>query len=400
MESETQTKLIPDEPAADLKGKWTRLREAIQRSGAGGCLVSTDVNLYYLTGRIYNGFFYMSEEGEPWFFVRRPNGLSGAQTVYLRKPEQLREIFAEKGLKMPDKLLLEADELPYSEYMRLKAIFSPKETGNATTLLRTLRMIKTPWEIAQFRLSARLHARTYTEIPDCYRPGMTDLELQYGIEQRMRRNGSIGLFRTFGSHMDIFMGSILAGDNAGAPSPFDYALGGEGAGLFAPIGANGTRLEDGMAVMVDMAGNYTAYITDMTRTFAIGKLSDTARRAHRVSLAIQQETERIARPGTPCAELYRLAAGIAAGEGLSHCFMGTAQQAGFVGHGVGLQINEWPVLSPRSKDVLQAGMVFALEPKFVIPGTGAVGVENSFLVTESGIEKITCAEEDIINLKS
>ena len=73
--------------------------------------------------------------------------------------------------------------------------------------------------------------------------------------------------------------------------------------------------------------------------------------------------------------------------------MGTQQQAKFIGHGVGLQINELPVLTPRSQEVLESGMVFALEPKFVIPGTGAVGIENTMLVTDSGVENLTVFEE-------
>jgi Xaa-Pro aminopeptidase len=390
--------MIPGDQTEDLEEKWQRLRRAMHKAGAGGCLVTSDVNLYYLTGRIYSGYFYMPAEGNPWFLVKRPGGMSGQQVAHIRKPEQTKDIFAAKGITMPDKLLLEADELSYSEYIRLQAAWNPRETGNASALLRALRMIKTPWEIEQLRLSARLHDQTYAEIPACYQPGMTDLDFQCEIERRMRKNGSIGLFRTSGSHMDIFQGSILAGDNAGTPSPYDFALGGAGMGPYAPIGANGTLLKEGMAVMVDMAGNYTAYLTDMTRTFSIGKLPGIARRAHQVSLAIQEETERIARPGTPCSGLYLLAAGIAEREGLSACFMGTRQQAKFVGHGIGLQINEPPVITARSEEVLQPGMVFALEPKFVIPGTGAVGIENSFLVTDTGIEKITCAKEDIINL--
>ena len=145
--------------------------------------------------------------------------------------------------------------------------------------MRRLREIKTPYEISQFRLSAERHAQTYVEIPSCFRPGMTDLELQYEIEKRMRQNGSLGLFRAFGPNMDIFMGSILAGENAETPSPFDFALGGGGMDASCPLGANGTRLKEGTAVMIDMAGNYTAYITDMTRVFAVGKLPELAYRA-------------------------------------------------------------------------------------------------------------------------
>jgi Xaa-Pro aminopeptidase len=150
--------------------------------------------------------------------------------------------------------------------------------------------------------------------------------------------------------------------------------------------------------MVDMAGNYTAYTSDMTRVFSVGKLTDLAYKAHRVSIDIQRELEQKAKPGFPAADVYRVAEAIVEKEKLEPYFMGTKQQAKFVGHGIGLQINELPVFTPRSKDALAEGMLFALEPKFVIPGVGAVGVENSYLVTANGVENLTLAEEDIINL--
>lgn len=390
--------MIQKELIGDFKLKWDRIQQAMQKMNADGCLLTVDVNLYYTTGRIYSGYFYLPAEGAPWFFVKRPNGLTGDQVEYIRKPEQMAELFAAHGLKMPEKLLLEADELTYNDYMRLQAIFNPKETANATALMRNQRQIKTPHEIEMFRISAERHAKTYAEIPECFRPGMTDLEFQYEIERRMRKNGSIGIFRAFGANMDIFMGSILAGDNAESPSPFDFALGGGGMDASCPLGANGTVLKDGTAIMVDMAGNYTAYMTDMTRVFSVGHLTDLAYKAHQTALLIQSEIENIARPGTPCAELYNIAAKITENEGLGAYFMGTLQQAKFVGHGIGIQINELPVLTPRSKELLEPNMVFALEPKYVIPGVGAVGIENSFLVTETGLEKITQFKEDIIQL--
>ena len=390
--------MIQKELIGDLKLKWDHMQQAMQKINAGGCLLTVDVNLYYTTGRIYSGYFYLPAEGAPWFFVKRPNGLTGDHVEYIRKPEQMAELFASHGLEMPEKLLLEADELTYNDYIRLQKIFNPKETGHATAMMRELRRIKTPYEIEMFRISAERHAKTYAEIPECFRPGMTDLEFQYEIEKRMRKNGSIGLFRAFGANMDIFMGSILAGENAEVPSPFDFALGGGGIDASCPLGANGTTLKEGTAVMVDMAGNYTAYMTDMTRVFSVGRLPELAYRAHQTALLIESEIENIARPGTPCAELYEIAAKITEKQGLGAYFMGTKQQAKFVGHGIGIQINELPVLTPRSKDRLEPNMVFALEPKYVIPGVGAVGIENSFLVTETGLEKITQFTEDIIQL--
>ena len=139
-------------------------------------------------------------------------------------------------------------------------------------------------------------------------------------------------------------------------------------------------------------------MTDMTRVFSVGRLTEEAYRAHQVALTIQQEVENATRPGTACSDLYNIAANIAKKEGLSANFMGTEQQAKFVGHGIGIQINELPVLTPRSKEELLPNMVLALEPKFVIPGVGAVGIENSFLVTETGVEKLTRFNEEIIPL--
>ena len=382
----------------ELELKWRRIQQAMRQEEADGCLLTMNMNLYYVSGQVFNGYFYLPAEGRPYWFVKRLTIPETNQVHVIRKPEQIPDFFRDLNLAMPRKLLLEADELSYNEYIRLQHVFRAEATGNASALIRHIRMIKTPWEIEQMRISARKHEAVYREIPACYRPGMRDIELQLEIEKRMRVHGSLGYFRAFGSNMDIFVGSLLAGENAGEPSPFDFALGGTGMHASGPLGANGTLLEEGTTVMADMSGNYTAYQTDMTRVFSIGKLPDRAYRVHRVALEIQARMERTAKPGVPCAELYRDALAMAGQEGLEDCFMGTRFQAKFVGHGVGLEINELPVLTTRSKDILQPGMTFAFEPKFVLAGIGAVGIENTFLVTDSGVEKMTLLDENIIEL--
>lgn len=382
----------------ELELKWRRIQQAMRQEEADGCLLTMNMNLYYVSGQVFNGYFYLPAEGRPYWFVKRLTVPETNQVHVIRKPEQMPELFRDLNLAMPRKLLLEADELSYNEYIRLQHVFRAEATGNASALIRHIRMIKTPWEIEQMRISARRHEAVYREIPACYRPGMRDVELQIEIEKRMRMHGSLGYFRAFGSNMDIFMGSLLAGENAGEPSPFDFALGGKGIHASGPFGANGTLLREGTTVMADMSGNYTAYQTDMTRVFSIGKLPDRAYRVHRVALEIQARMERTAKPGVSCAELYRDALAMAGQEGLKDCFMGTHLQAKFVGHGVGLEINELPVLTTRSKDILQPGMTFAFEPKFVLAGIGAVGIENTFLVTDSGVEKMTLLDENIIEL--
>lgn len=382
----------------ELERRWSSVREELARQQADALLVTTNVNLYYVSGRVFAGMAYIPNEGEPLFFVRRPVGLKGENVLYIRKPEEMNDRLRERGSALPRKLLLETDSIPMSEYLRYEKIFSPEETGNGTRLLRTVRSVKTPFELGRLRLSGRLHAEVYRRIPELFRPGMTDLELSVEIERESRLKGSRGIFRIFGQSMEIFGGSVLAGDNADTPSPYDFALGGGGLDTSLPVGANGTVLSDGMSVMVDMGGNFTGYMTDMTRVFSVGKLPDLAYRAHDTSLEIQRRIAEAARPGTPASELYTIAVHTAAEAGLSEYFMGHRQQAGFVGHGIGIEINEMPVLAPRSKEILAEGMVFALEPKFVIPGVGAVGIENSFAVTAGGLEKLTPMDEGIVPL--
>lgn len=379
----------------ELRRRWENLRSALSGQGGDALLVTTNVNLFYVSGRVFNGMAYFVPDGDPLFFVRRPVGLAGDDVIYIRKPEEIAERLAERGLPLPETLFIESDSVPYSDYLRYEKIFRPAKVGNGTRLLRGVRSVKTPYEIARMKESGRLHAEVYRQIPSLYRPGMTDIELSAAIEHLSRKLGSLGIFRIFGQSMEIFAGSLLAGDNADAPSPYDFALGGAGLDGSLPVGGNGTRLSDGMSVMVDLGGNFTGYITDMTRVFSVGRLPDIAYRAHETALRIERAVIDSAGPGTPAADLYELARRIASEAGLADYFMGHRQQAGFVGHGIGIEINESPVLAPRSKDVLRPGMVFALEPKFVIPSVGAVGIENSLAVTDSGLERLTLLEEAI-----
>ncbi|MDR0543038.1 MAG: Xaa-Pro peptidase family protein [Dysgonamonadaceae bacterium] len=382
----------------DLQIRYSRIRQLLKEQQTEACLIHSTVNIYYLTGYVFDGYVYLPQEGEPLFFVRKPGVFEHEKMIFIRKPEDIPGLLKQKNFTLPKTLALEADLLTYNEYIRLQAIFQLEKTANAATILRQSRMLKTPWEIEQFRYSAIRHREAYKKIPSLFSRGMTDLELQYEVERVMRRHGSIGIFRAFGGNMDIFMGSVLTGKNAETPSPYDFALGGGGAHPCIPIGANGSPIQRGQSVMVDMAGNFTAYMTDMTRVYACGLLPDSAYQAHRLSIAMHQWLIDNGKPGLPCAAIYEQSLQMAADAGFSNNFMGIRQQAKFVGHGVGIEINELPVLTGRSKDILQPGMVFAYEPKFVFPDVGAAGIENTYLVTASGIENLTVFEEDIIDL--
>ncbi|MGL4293714.1 MAG: M24 family metallopeptidase [Bacteroidales bacterium] len=380
----------------ELRLRWAKIQDQMKKEGVEGCLLSSSVNLFYVSGRVFNGFAYVPLQGEPFFFVRRPLGMSQGQLFYIRKPEDISQKLVSAGINPASVVALEADSLTYNEYKRLESIFSDSEKKNASTLLREVRAIKTAYEIARMRESGIKHAAVYSHVNAVFREGMTDDEMSIELETIARRLGNLGIFRIFGSSMEIFMGSVLAGDNADNPSPYDFAMGGEGMNASLPVGANGTLLRPGMTLMIDMGGNFTGYMTDMTRVFSIHALTnDLAILAHRVSMDIQRAIKEVARPGVPVKQLYELALSMVRENQLEKYFMGHKQQAGFIGHGVGIEINEIPVIAPRSEHVLREGMIFALEPKFVIPGVGAVGIENTFVVLADGLEQLTNYEEQI-----
>ena len=382
----------------ELKFRRDKIRSLMALQGIDAALITCNANLIYTYGCVVSGYIYLPLHSPALLFFKRPNNITGEHAFPIRKPEQIVDLLKEQGLPMPAKLMLEGDELPYTEYCRLASLFPEAEVVNGTPLIRQARSVKTPIEIEMFRRSGIAHAKAYDLIPSVYRPGMTDIEFSTEIERLMRLQGCLGIFRVFGRSMEIFMGSVLTGDNAGYPSPYDFALGGQGLDPALPGGANKTPLKEGQSVMVDLGGNFNGYMGDMSRVFSIGKLPEEAYAAHQVCLDIQEKIATIARPGVSCEKLYDAAIEIVTAAGFADKFMGIGQQAKFIGHGIGLEINEAPVLAPRVKQELEPGMVFALEPKIVLPGVGPVGIENSWVVTNEGIEKLTNCNEEIIEL--
>ena len=383
----------------ELKLRRDKIRALMVQQGIDAALITCNVNLIYTYGRVVSGYLYLPLNAPARLFIKRPNDIEGEHIHPIRKPEQITELLKECGLPLPAKLMLEGDELSFTEYNRLAACFPETEVVPCgTALIRQARSVKTPIEIEMFRRSGAAHTKAYEQIPSVYQPGMTDRQLSIEIERLMRLEGCLGIFRVFGQSMEIFMGSLLAGDNAAVPSPYDFALGGKGLDPSLPGGVSGTLLQAGQCFMVDMGGNFYGYMGDMSRVFSIGRLPEQAYTAHQTCIEIQEEIAAMAKPGTVCEDMYNKAIEIVTKAGFADYFMGVDQKAKFIGHGIGLEINEIPVLAPRMKQELEPGMVFALEPKIVLPGIGPVGIENSRAVTTDGLEKLTLCKEEIIEL--
>lgn len=380
---------------AEQQLRLSRLTSLMKQAKADAMLITDNANLYYMTGRVFAGLMFLTADGCVTYFVRRPIELTGDNVIYIRKPEQMTEhITFGQG-----SLALELDITDYSTIERIKAIFPEAGMTNASPIIRKARSVKTAEELRLISLSGLKQERVYRRIPHLYQDGMTDLELQVEIERVSRLEGCLGQFRVSGNSMELYMANILTGENADNPTPYDFAMGGAGLDPSLPVGANGSIIRQGTAVMADVNGNYTGYMTDMTRTFSLGDLTAKAMAAHQLSIDICHELSSMALPGVEAASLFHRAEEMARNAGMYDYFMGHHQKAGFVGHGLGIEINELPVIAPRSRDILEEGNVFALEPKFVIPEVGAVGIENTYAITDGRAKCLTLAPEQIINFE-
>ena len=383
---------------SEARKRIDALQALMRREGMDAVLVSDNANLLALCGRVYAGYAWIPVEGEPVWFVRRPVELGGDNVVYIHKPENIPAYLSEASLKTGDTIGLEYDITAYSAVLRLMGLFPDSKTVNASGVLRQWRSVKTPVQAELMRQSGVKHAEVYKRVPGLFRMGMTDHELQVEIERLSRLEGCLGVFRISGPSMELFMGNVISGKNADNPTPYDFAMGGAGLDPSLPVGADGAEILENTTVMVDLNGNFTGYMTDMTRVFSLGKIPQLAMDAHQCSIDICHAFMKEARPGTAAKDLYAMAEAMVRERSLERYFMGHRQHAGFMGHGIGIEVNELPVIAPRSRDILQEGNTIALEPKFVIPEVGAVGVENTYLVTGDGAECLTVCPEEIVPL--
>ncbi|MDO4970906.1 MAG: Xaa-Pro peptidase family protein [Bacteroidales bacterium] len=388
------TSFIPQGWENEIKVRVANISAQLRQNGIDAVLLSDNVSLYYTSGRVFAGFTYITAKGNVYYCVRRPIGFEGEANVhYIRKPEMIPALIE----TLPKTLALKTDVLTVAEYNRLSQVFPDADIVDASIMMRSLRSVKSDFEQSLLKDCGIHHEAAYSRIPAVYHTGMTDVQLQIEIERLLRLEGCLGIFRVQGNSMELFMGNILVGENADSPTPYDFAMGGSGVDASLPVGASGEEITSGKTVMVDACGNFNGYMTDMTRCFRIGEVPELALKAHNLSVSINRRLAEFG-AGTPAKHLYDEAVRMVEEAALSDYFMGHAQKAGFVGHGLGIEINEAPVLAPRSRDILEEGQVVAIEPKFVIPGVGAVGIENTYIVRADYLECITNAPEEMIAL--
>jgi Xaa-Pro aminopeptidase len=282
----------------------------------------------------------------------------------------------------------------YNYYARL---LPGREFVDISAVNRDLRSVKSETELALLRESGRQLCEVFSQVPGFLRAGMREIDLSAELEYRLRKAGNEGFVRMRAFNQELFQGLAVSGATSGSPGFFDGPVTGRGLSSAAPHGASREIIEAGSPVLLDYTGIFNGYIVDMTRIFVIGSLAPELEHAFAAACAIQDHVARNLKPGAVCEELFFAAADMAEQAGLGPNFMGApGENARFIGHGVGLELDEYPVLAQGFKAPLQAGQTIAVEPKFVIPGQGVIGIENTYAVTDRGGEKITDLADDIV----
>jgi Xaa-Pro aminopeptidase len=195
---------------------------------------------------------------------------------------------------------------------------------------------------------------------------------------------------------ELFYGHLMSGDGAAVPSYLASPTGGTGVSSVIGQGAGFRKIGSNEPVLVDYVFALDGYISDHSRIFSIGRLPDELEATHLAMLEIQSEMKSQAKPGVLTGDLYELMISLAEKKGYAENFMGVGERRiRFTGHGVGLELDEFPFIAKGQQLALEAGMVIALEPKTIFPGKGVVGIENTHLVTENGLESLSSFPDEI-----
>jgi Xaa-Pro aminopeptidase len=388
-------------PAAELAGRIAGLQAGLTARGLDAALIQQNADLFYFTGSIQQSFLFVPAEGEATLFVRKVPERARLESalgaiVDLPSPKELPRLIAERYGAAPARLGLELDVLPVTAFRRLEKLLPGSSFADVGRDIVRQRAVKSAWEIERIRTAAGVADEVGRLIPGILEEGLTEVEFAGKVEAEARRLGHEGYIRMRGFNQEMFYGQLLTGVSGCVPSYPDTPLAGTGLSPSVAQGASFRRIGRGEPVVFDFVPVRDGYMADFTRMYSIGPLGPELLRAYDVALRVQEAATAAARPGAACRAVWEAARTAAADAGLAAGFMGHgAGQVPYVGHGIGIELDELPVLTGSSLE-LEQGMVFALEPKFVLPGRGAVGVENTWVVTGEGVERLTLAPEDIV----
>ncbi len=350
----------------DLEG----IRERLLQDSLEAFLVSKGENIRYLSGFTGSSAFILVGHGTS-FFITDPRYeeqasqevSSGFDLVVLRPGERLSDFIKAKGWTS----LAVEDSLSLAQYHALQEGLEGKVTLKVWKgVVEMMRRVKEPWEVEEIKGAVALAQDAYYSVGEMVRPGTVERDLALELEFTMRRRGAEGVAFPF---------IVASGPRSAMPH-------GE---------ASERVMEEGDLVVLDFGAKWKGYHSDMTRTFVLGFWKDWAREIYRVVLEAQEAALEAIRPGVMARDVDAVARGIIEEAGYGEYF------GHGLGHGVGLEIHEAPALAPTSRDVLEVGVVFTVEPGIYIPGKGGVRIEDLVYLGDHGPELLTDLPKEVMD---
>ncbi|MEE4266295.1 MAG: Xaa-Pro peptidase family protein [Desulfobacteraceae bacterium] len=394
------SELNTPQPELDLRIK--KLQDYLRQHSIDAALILQRVDLFYFSGTFQQGSLYIPADGDPILMVNksseRARAESGlAQILRLESPKKIPGLLKANGYPLPRKLGLELDVLPTNMYFNYQRLFQKTDLVDLSQPIRLIRAVKSVYEISIMRRAAELSDRIAGHVPHIIREGMSELELAGKVEAEARKLGHQGVVRMRLWGGEMFYGHLMSGPTGAVPSYLASPTGGVGASPAIAQGPGYRNIQRHEPLLVDYVFAYNGYLSDHTRIFSLGSLPQKLVDAQSAMLEVQAVVKKSATPGVPSAAIYELALAKALELGYADHFMGAAgkERIRFVGHGIGLEIDEYPFLAAGQDLPLQEGMTIAVEPKLIFPGEGVVGIENTHVVRQDGLEQLGRFPEEI-----
>lgn len=377
-----------------MRQRITDLQNMMRRDGFAAAIFMHPRDVFYYAGTGQPGNLIIPASGEPLLLVRRAfewakEDAAVRQIIRGKGLSEVRESLNRLGLLTAGEAIgISLDLLPATLYRKFQEVFPECIFRNISPLVLEQRMIKDTGEIKAIGNAAALYSKAHEVILSCLRPGITELELAARVSAALRQGEHEGIvrFRRWDASLNPD-GIICAGDNTWRISGHAMTVTGKGLSAAFPWGASRTTIQSGDLVVADLGLNFHGYHADVARTYVVGKADAKQKHIFKVVREIQDNVLKVLRPGVTGQELYRAAQTTALLAGVQEYFQGYGDMQGdYVGHGVGLEIDEPPTLDSKSRITVRQDMTLALEPKVIIPGWGAIDLEDTVHVTETGHE--------------
>jgi Xaa-Pro aminopeptidase len=305
-------------------------------------------------------------------------------------------VFDELGL-VGGVLGTEFDLVAVNLYRRLIEVFPTWTLVDISPLVLAQRLVKDEAEISVTRRAAAVADAGHLDAPYFVAPGVSELALAAGVEAVMRRAGHEG-FQPL-RYPEARGGGILvmSGEHLTVRGGHGLVVTGAGQSPGMPYGPSERVLEAGDLVIVDIGATCDGYTADEARTFVVGQATQAQQVLFSIARATEDAVFEAIRPGVPVSDFYPVAEAVVAQGAPPHFAPDSLVLPGFVGHGVGLEIDEPPVLWPRDETRLAEGMLLAIEVEVSAPGQGMmVKLEDTVVVRRDGCEVLTSAPRQLI----